>query len=395
MLLNPSFENSIHHTKEEVLYTKPTVLFVFNVDWFFVSHSLPLANSLVLNDYDVHVACASTSDLQFLSRYGFVAHQLPISRSNTKFFVLFYELWLTYQLIRTIKPDLVYSATIKPVFFSSVACWLANFKTPLVVSIPGLGHVSRLDTRFGALKRFLLLLAYRCVLKLPANVVAIIENQDDRDLLVKSKCIPAPCARLFSGIGVNLSEFSPTPLPSCLPVVLFAGRLIWSKGIIDFIEAARIVKNAKFVVAGTPDPGNPASVDISFLNKWQEDNLIEYRGHVAAMPYLIKESYVVVLPSYYGEGLPKILMEAAASGRPIVTTDHPGCREAVINGVTGLLVPPRDPCSLARAIQYLIDNFDICQNMALEARTFAEVSFDSRKFVAANIKIIEDLIAQV
>ena len=188
------------------------------------------------------------------------------------------------------------------------------------------------------------------------------------------------------------------PLPIGVPVIVLAARLLAEKGVREFVQSARILRQrsqvggrARFVLVGEPDLANPGSLRPEELAQWAEDGVVELWGHRTDMPQVMAAAHVVVLPSYYGEGLPKVLIEAAACGRAVVTTDHPGCRDAIVRDVTGILVPPRDAVALANAIEELLIDPVRCANMGQAGRELAESAFDVRQVVAAHLQIYEEL----
>ena len=182
--------------------------------------------------------------------------------------------------------------------------------------------------------------------------IALVQNPDDGRLLTQLGVLQSRVRRI-AGSGVDVWKFAPEEERGGVPIVILPARLLWTKGVGEFVTAAKLLQqkhvNARFVLAGAPDQANPSAVPLSKLLQWQEEGVIEYLGWVHDMPRVLAESHIVCLPSFYGEGIPKCLIEAAASGRPIVTTDMPGCREIVHHGDNGYLVPARNAAALAEA----------------------------------------------
>jgi len=201
---------------------------------------------------------------------------------------------------------------------------------------------------------------------------------------------------MIRGSGVDLVQYGHTPLPSGVPVVVvLAARLLADKGVREFVQAARLLKqqgvSARFCLVGSIDPANPASLADAELTQWANDGVVELWGQRSDMPEVLSSAYMVVLPSYR-EGFPKVLLEAAACGRVVVTTDVPGCREAIDPGVTGVLVPVRNAAALADALKGLINDPVRCQAMGNAGRVLAERAFDVRQVVAAHLRIYQELI---
>ncbi len=208
--------------------------------------------------------------------------------------------------------------------------------------------------------------------------MVLVQNRDDERLLLDLG-IPASHVRRIAGAGVDLQLFRVCPEPEGLPVVVLPSRLLWQKGVGEFVAAARLLRDrgrsARFVLVGAPDSANPSSVPADRIREWMAEGVVEYRGWVEDMPRVLAESSIVCLPSYYGEGIPKSLIEAVAAGRPVVTTDSPGCREVVHDNVNGLLVPPRDPGALADALDRLLGDAQLRHTMGRKGRLRAEQEF--------------------
>jgi len=293
-----------------------------------------------------------------------------------------------WQVLRAVRPDLVHLVTIKPVLFGGLAARLAGIGS-VVAAVSGLGYVFVARGPWAAVRRVLISAWYRLVFS-NRNVVVIFQNTDDREQLARATHLaPARC-ELIRGSGVNLGEYVLQPQPAGVPLVLLAARLLADKGVREFVQAAIMLRRqgcaARFVLVGAVDPANPASLEQSELDAWSRDQVVECWGHRSDMPLVLAQARLVVLPSYR-EGMPKVLLEAAACGRAVVTTDVPGCRDAIEPGVTGVLVPPRDAEALARAIRALLEDDARCRSMGLAARALAEREFDVRRVVARHLEL--------
>jgi glycosyltransferase involved in cell wall biosynthesis len=203
---------------------------------------------------------------------------------------------------------------------------------------------------------------------------------------------------MIRGSGVDLTQYNVAPLPTGVPIVLLPARLLVDKGVREFVQSAKILrqrglseKDVRFVIVGKPDPANPHSLHQDELSIWAKEGIVELWGHRSDMPQVMAAAKIVVLPSYYGEGLPKVLIEAAACGRVVITTDHPGCRDAIEPSVTGILVPVRDAMALANAIHELFDDTARCAIMGQAGRELAVSAFDEREVVTAHLKIYQEL----
>jgi glycosyltransferase involved in cell wall biosynthesis len=373
------------------------LLFIVNVDWFFLSHRLPIALAAIDAGYEVHIATGFTDHIKQIQSYGLIVHPLSLHRSDISlesFFSTFREISAVFKLV---KPDVVHLVTIKPVLIGGLAARFAQ--VPSVVSaISGKGFVFVSRGLLATARRVIVAWLYRLALG-HKNQRVIFQNLDDRDSIIRITGMSLAKSKLIHGSGVDLDLYSVTPTKTAMPIVILAARLIADKGVREFVEAARYVnskiKMARFVLVGEPDLSNPASLSQHELTEYKDKGFVELWGHRSDMSQVLSSAQIVVLPSYYGEGLPKVLIEAAACGRVIVTTDHPGCRDAIESNVTGLLVPVRDSKALGEAIKLLLDDPVRCETMGKAGRERAEKLFDVRDVVSAHLSIYQKLMEQV
>ena len=279
--------------------------------------------------------------------------------------------------------------TIKPIFFGSL---IAHFfsKLSLVISISGLGYIFSDKGLSSNINKMIISILYKLAFN-QKRIKVIFQNKDDKEKLTKITKLSKKDTILIPGSGIDLKKFRPRGNKD-KKIVLFASRLLISKGIKDFIDSSKYVSDAKFVVSGKFDFDNPDCIDPAYIYENQEKGLLEYWGENEDMEKIINKSSVVVLPSYYGEGLPKILIEAAACGKPIVTTNHPGCREAIINRKTGFIVPIKNPLILSKYIKKILDNNELRINMGKEARILAKRKFSIDKVVEKHLNIYSSII---
>ncbi|MCG5534265.1 glycosyltransferase family 4 protein [Halorhodospira sp. 9621] len=374
----------------------PRVLIVVNNPSFFLSHRLPIALAARDAGWDVHVATAPepADAVDRIEEQTLQHHPIPLSRSGTQPLEELKTLRALYHLYRELRLDLLHHVTIKPVVYGGLVARVAG--CPAVVSaISGLGYVFAGESlRHRALQAVATRL-YRAALRHPKSRV-IFQNAYDRRTLEDLGITDPARAVMIRGSGVRLDQFSISPEPEGTPVVLLPARMLRDKGVVEFAEAARALKSreidARFVLAGDLDPGNPAALERDTLDNWVADGIVEWWGHCTDMPTTLKQCHLVVLPSFYGEGLPKALIEAAASGRAIVTTDHPGCRDAVADGDNGLLVPPRDSDALADAIHALLEDPERRRAMGHRGRERAEAEFSVDEVVRQHLEVYEALL---
>lgn len=389
-------KDDVLNMAEGSIFAKRKLFFVVNVDWFFLSHRLPIAVEALRQGYEVHIATALTDKLTVLESHGLVVHPLSLDRSSSGLWSSVKTIWQIYQLLKLVKPDVVHLVTIKPILLGGLAARLARIPS-MVVAVSGLGFVFVAKGFKAVVRRWVVGRLYGLALG-HSNVKVVFQNPEDQAILTRLVHLPEKNIVTIRGSGVQLTEYCVMPMPQGIPVVMLAARLIADKGILEFVQAARLLKqrgcSTRFVLVGTVDSANPTSFTDSEILVWVRDGVVEWWGHRDDMPQVLADAQVVVLPSYYGEGVPKVLIEAAACGRVVVTTDHPGCRDAIESGVTGVLVPVKNAPALADAIEALINDKQRCQVMGAAGRELAEKAFDVRQVVATHLKIYQELLAE-
>ncbi len=354
----------------------PRLLFFITNPAFLVSHRLPIALAARDAGYEVHVASMGGPAVAQLESLGLIHHTLPLSRTSMRPWTEARSLWAIWRLFRRVRPDVVHAVTLKSVLYGGIASRLARVPA-YVAAISGLGYVFIRGTGLRGLLRRLALILYRLALGHPHSRV-IFQNTADRDVLMEAGAVRADQVVMVRGSGVDLDRFTPTPWPEGPVTVAMASRLLRDKGVEEFVEAARLSaargEGLCWRLAGSLDPENPASVRPDQLRAWQESGVIDYVGECEDVAGFYAQSHIVTLPSYR-EGLPKSLIEAAACGRPVVTTDVPGCRDVIEPDVSGLLVPARDARALADAVGRLAADEGLRVRMGAAGRALAERDF--------------------
>lgn len=371
------------------------LLIVVNDAEFFLSHRLPIAMAAAASGYEVHVATAPGPGATTIAAHGLIFHEVPMTRSGRNPLQEIGTLLALYRLVAKIRPDVLHLVTIKPVLYGGIVARATG--VPAVVSaISGLGHVFGTGGR-QRLLRTLIAPAYRLALG-HSNLRLVFQNSEDREVLTRFAGVPAERTSLIRGSGVELGEYRQVPEPEGTPVAVFASRLLAPKGVREFVAAARIVREtgmvARFLLVGKTDTGNPLSISQAELEQWSSEGDVEVLGHRTDVPEVFANANLVVLPSYYGEGVPKVLLEAAACGRAVVTTDHAGCRDAIVDGTTGLLVPVKDTVRLAAAMERLLRDSELRHAFGKAARTFAEQEFPVEAVVSRHLEIYRELEAR-
>jgi glycosyltransferase involved in cell wall biosynthesis len=329
------------------------VLLVANTSWYLYNFRLSLAQALRARGWDV-VLVAPVDD--FSPRFeqdGFRWAPLPMSQQGLNPAVELGTILALVKLYRQERPDIVHHFTVKCYLYGTLAAKVAHI--PRVVNaITGLGYVFTSRALKAKALRGILKWIYRPILK---DTEVVFQNRDDYQEFLKNGWITTAQTQIIPGSGVDLNNFQPSDEPQGTVTVLLPARMLWSKGVREFVGAARILLSqnlsARFVLVGDTDPGKPDSVPLDALKSWQAEGTVEWGGWEQDMAAAYRKSHIVCLPSYR-EGLPRVLIEAAACGRPIVTTDVPGCRDVVRANENGLLVPVRDVEALANALKTLI-----------------------------------------
>lgn len=360
---------------------------------YFLSHRLRLAQTAQENGFDVHIVTPSDAPVELIHRYGFHYHNLPLSRSGKNLIKEFKSFLYLYNLFKDEKPTLVHTVTIKPVLYGGIAARLARVPG-LVSAISGLGTIFIDDSLKGKFFRSFIHRLYIIAMKHPNHRV-IFQNRDDRNTLTSINAVQESHTRIIRGSGVDLNLYKYVKEQDSNFVVTMASRLLKDKGVYEFVEAARVIHqrgyNVEFRLMGEPDKDNPSSVTTQELELWRQENEVVLLGFRSDVYLQYAQSNIVCLPSYR-EGLPKCLIEAAACGRAVVTTNVPGCRDAIEPGVSGLLVPVKNARKLADAIQTLLDDSEQRKMMGTKGRALAKTEFDIERIVEQHLEIYRELV---
>jgi glycosyltransferase involved in cell wall biosynthesis len=371
------------------------LLFVVNDTAFFVSHRLPVAVAAQEAGFEIELAALDSGGLEDVRAHGIAYHPLAVDRTGINPLRDVRLLCQLIRLIRAVRPTLIHTVTIKPVLYGGIAARL--LKVPSLVSaVSGLGAVFLGGDRKTSLVRSIVRALYRLALG-HRNSCAIFQNPDDRRHMVEAGLVASEHTVLIRGSGVDVTVFQPSPPPPDPPIVIMPARLVWYKGVGEFVEAARLLRQGgvalRMALVGEPPVHNRASVPRSQIEAWVAQGVVEWWGYRADMPRVYSGCHIVCLPSFYGEGIPRTLIEAAACARPIVTTDNPGCREVVRDGENGLLVAPRVPQALADALRELALDPALRIEMGRRGRERAVAEFSLDRVVAATLAVYERLSA--
>ena len=367
----------------------PTVLFVVTEDWYFHSHRLTLALEARAAGYIVIVATRCARHASVLREHGLEVVDIPFDRSLRRPDRDFASFRALRRLLHTRRPDLVHAVSLKPILLALAA---APDRSRCIAAFTGLGYIFSSRDRRAAVLRSLVRGWLRHLLR-GERAWTLVQNADDRTLLAEAGIGSATRTALIAGAGVDLEAYPCVAEPVAdPPLVLLPARLLVDKGVYEFVAAARALLATgvavRCVLVGHHDTDNPGAVATGDLARWQRDGTVEWWGHRDDMAAVYAAASVVCLPSYR-EGLPKVLLEAGATGRALVTTDVPGCRDVVEHGVTGLLVPARDSDALVSALRALIADAPLRARLAGAMRLRVEQCFDSARIAAETLALYE------
>ena len=365
------------------------ILFFVTEDWFVCSHWLPLIESAKNAGFQVVVVTRTNKHAERILQHGVRLIPFEISRRGSNVFREFNTILRLMEIYRKERPDIVHHVAMKPMLYGSLVSHL--LRVPHTVNwVAGMGWLF-ISKNWRA--KILQVVVQRVLGMLLRGTSVIVENKDDRAIIANTG-VAAQHIHLVRGAGVDTLLYSPSPEPMGVPLVVLPARMLWDKGVGEFVEAATQLKsqgvNARFVLVGESDMENPASVPEHQLLAWDREGIVEWWGRREDMPQVLAQSHIVCLPSYR-EGLPKSLLEAASCGRPIVTTDVPGCREVVSSSDNGFLVEARNSALLAGALERLLANPELRQQMGRRGRERVVSTFSQERITAQVIALYREM----
>lgn len=356
------------------------IIFVISEDWYFISHRLFLAKYAISKGFEVSLVTKITKHKQQIESCGINLIDWPINRRSANIFSEFRSISALIKAIKQSSPDIIHSVGLKPILYSAIASKFCKVKIRFF-AFAGLGYV------FSS-KQYLAKLLQPCIVLIMKVLInnkystLIMQNEDDAKVFIDKNIVMENQISIIKGAGVDTNFFIGSNNDHDTPIVLLPARLLRDKGIEDFFEIARILKNqglnARFAIAGREDFDNPEAVDKQSLSNWNESNLVELWGHVENMADAFKKSSIICLPSFR-EGLPKALLEAASCEKPIVSYDVPGCREIVFNDINGFLIDFRNINELSRAIKTLLLDKSLRIRMGKAGRDLVIKEFSQEK----------------
>ena len=372
------------------------ILYLLTEDWFFCSHFIERAVEAQAAGYEVVIVARERSHSERIRRAGLRFIGLEFERRSIHPLIELRQLREIIALYRRERPDIVHQVSPKPILYGTSAALLTG--VPAIVNAPvGMGYIFSSGDLCARLLRPFVRVAYR-LLANPRRSRVVFENRDDLKNFVQWGAVRADDAVLIRGAGVDLDRFRPCVRTNPVPVVALVARMLRDKGINEFIAAAHLLHQqgvaARFLLVGAPDPMNPTSISLATLKDWHGRQGIEWLGWREDIAALLGEIDVMCLPSYR-EGLPKSLIEAAAAGLPIVTTDTPGCREVVRDGENGFLVPVRDVRQLAGALGRLVGDRELRERRGRRGAEIAAAEFGSGRVIAETLGLYRELLSAV
>lgn len=373
---------------------KKKLFIVVNQDFFFLSHRLPIGVTAKDAGYDVTIVSEDTGVSDKIREAGLKTINLPINKAGTNIKDEIKTFFFLYKLFRREKPDIVHLVGLKTMLWGSLACRLAGVKA-MVSAVCGLGVLFDEEHAHSFMTRSILKVLR--VTHKKKRLAVIFQNNDDKAIFLNAKIMKEEQCAFTNGSGINLQNYDYTPEPTDgLIKIIFTARMVEDKGTLILIDAAKKLEaeykgKVQFLLCGGLDT-NPNGITKEMLESRCDGEYIQWLGHRKDVLELLKQSHIMAFPSWYREGLPKSVIEAEAIGRPVVTTDSVGCRDTVVDGKNGYMIPIKDSDALAMALKKLIDNPELRQTMGKNAREFAVNRFDIKDVVKVHMDVYDNIL---
>lgn len=370
-------------------------LLLATYDWYMYNFKLPIAEELREKGHEVVLVTPSGEYVEKMESNGYRVREWWLDRHSMnplKEARAVLHLLLIYAQER---PSIAHHFTAKGILYGSIVATLTGTSSVVNAVTGGASAFGNVISKTNVVYRGVQWGLKRLFQFVLAGTEVIFQNPDDLESFVNQRLVVEERCYLIKGSGVDLTSFQPAPEPEGTPKILLAGRLLWNKGVGEFVEASRILsregRHARFVLVGDTDSSNPMSVSEGQIAEWEQEDLVEWWGFQEDMPAVFAQTHIVCSPSYYREGVPKVLIEAAACERPIVTTDMPGCREIVRDEVNGLLVPPEDSQALASALSELLESAKRRQEMGARGREIVREEFSVEQVVTETMSVYKEV----
>jgi len=370
------------------------LLFLVTEDWLFCLHRMDLARAARDAGYEVLVATGVSDQGEKIIREGFKLFPIPLNRGLRNPLEEFRAVYSVIRLYRDERPDIVHNVATKAILYGTLASQFSNIRR-IVNTFTGLGSIFTSPEFFLRVIRFVLIRLFRWTFAKDHTAI-IFQNQEDRDQFVAWNVVTPQQSTIIRGSGVDIVRFSPTPEKGVVPIILLPARMLWEKGVGEFVAAAKILLsegiNAEFALVGMLDFQNPNGISETQIQQWQNEGIIQWWGHRKDMPTVLSAAHIIALPTFYGEGLPKVLLEAASCSRPIIATNVRGCREFVIHNKNGLLIPPKNPSALAEAIRSLVEDPNLRRSMGEEGRKLVVDGFSKEHVAEKTLNVYHEVL---
>jgi glycosyltransferase involved in cell wall biosynthesis len=367
-------------------------------DWYMYNFKLPIAEKLRERGHDVVLVTPPGEYAEKMRLSGYRVREWKLDRHSMNPLKEIRSLLHLLLIYAQERPSIAHHFTAKGILYGSIAAAFAGISSVVNAVTGGASAFGNVISKTNVVYQGVQWGLKRLFQFVLAGTEVIFQNPDDLQSFVSQGLVAKERCHLVKGSGVDLSSFQPAPEPGGTPKILLAGRLLWNKGVGEFVEASRILAqkgtHASFVLVGETDSSNPMSVSEDQISEWEQEGLVEWWGFQEDMPSVFGQMHIVCSPSYYREGVPKVLIEAAACERPIVTTDMPGCREIVRDGVNGLLVPPEDSQALASALSELLEDAERRQEMGARGREIVQEEFSVEQVVSETMTVYEEFTEQ-
>ena len=364
------------------------ILFIVSEDWYFVSHRLHLATTAINNGYEVTLLSRVSKHQEFIRSLGIKTINWPLERRSLNPLRELISIYHIVHKVRSLKPNLVHAVGMKPIVYTGLSKLFFSVDG-IVLALGGLGFIFRSSRASAKFIRVFVIPIFRLML-LNSNIRLIIQNRDDGQILENMNIAKREKIRLIRGAGVSVKDFFPKNVQNEIPLVILPARMLWDKGVEDFVNCAqRFYSNkasVRFALIGNPDPQNPESIPDAQLKQWVESGIVEWWGNQDNMLKIYHMADIVCFPSYH-EGFPKALLEAASCELPIVSYDVSGCREIVKDNVNGFLVPFKDENALFIAVLELLENPKLRSKFGKMGRKMVMEEFTQEKIASETIRV--------
>lgn len=368
------------------------IIFLVTEDWYFLSHRLPIALACQKEGYNVFVACKDTGKLNKIKEYGFKCYNLKVQRGNISLFIILKNILEIRKVIKKSEASFLHAVSIQSIILGLLAT-IFNQNIKFIAAVTGLGSLFLArDLKARLIKLFINIFLILCFKK--KNIRVVVQNKDDKNFVNKTLLCPLYKIFLIRGSGINIDHHYAQTEPLYPPIVIsYVGRIIQDKGIENLIKAFKLAykvnKKIKLLLVGSIDKNNIRPISDKFIKENNLNNNIEFIGEVEDIREIWKISHIAILLSKR-EGLPKSLLEAAAAGRAIISSDVPGSREIAINSINAELVKLGDIDAMVKAILYLSENNEVRKNYGIKSRALVESDMSENKVIKNTLSLYQD-----